>query len=256
MRLIFAILAALIVQGAEAVPLSHVIHNERQAADDLIRSLGPTFWVRAGNIDSYTIDSSRRVSQMDSIVGSISFTQGTAGNRPTLQSYQGRLAFYFDRGSQQYVSSTATITDVVSTTAGTVILANKINTPVGQEYLLNDTNNRLVFRYENATTAMFAYGYDGAYTGLSRTQGTNPSVLAYRHDGTTAYLSIDLGEVTSGALGTLTNTTGTLDIGCYTTPTNCFDGLVFEVITFNVDIGDTQMRRIVRMLSDFYGVDI
>lgn len=256
MRLCFAILAALLIQNAEALPLSRLIHNERQAADDLIRSLSPTIWLKAGDIESYTIDSSRRVSQMDSLVGSIVFTQGTAANRPTLQSYQGRLAFDFDRGNLQYVSSTATVTDAVSTTGGTVIIANKVNTQVGQEYLLNDTANRFVFRYENATTSMFSYSYDGAYLALSRTQATNPSVLGYRHDGTTAYLSVDLGAVTSGAVGTLTDTAGTLDLGCYTTPTNCFDGLIFEVITFNVDIGDTQMRRIVRMLSDYYGVDI
>lgn len=191
MKRLFILIAALIlaVNSAYALPRSVALRNSGNQAgyERLVRGLEPTLWLATD--EGITVSGSN-VTQWDSKIGSISFTQGTAANQPLLStSGVENLVLQsqtFDSSSwtkfRSSISSDSTTAPDGTTTADTLVEdATASNTHYmrqGTQTFVSGETYRVSVNFKDASRR-----YVGIYLSTTAFSG-NPQVWVDLNDGT------------------------------------------------------------------------
>jgi hypothetical protein len=208
-------------------------------------STAPTCWLDANY--GITKDTSNRVSAWASKVGSVSFTQTTDGNKPvwTVNSINGLPALVFD-GSDDIMTSTATIANLLSASAETIFAVIKPTTlPGTRNWITFSGGYHPAVILESNALGTAIYDTGSRATTIAATAGRT-AVVEVRHQGGLLYIKNNQTESTAATAANIGNTTGTLTLGA---SSNSPNGSLSELITYNTALSAEDRTQVYNYLA-------
>ena len=205
--------------------------------------IGCKLWLKASDIAG--ADGTAVSAWNDASGNAYNFVQATGANQPTLKTgangINSQNVVRFD-GTTDFMTSTATVENIVDGTAGTAIIVAKIGSALATDAILCDSGANYVLGI-NATGWRMTSEAETENVAVSV---STSYILWAKHDGTNFYTRINRTVWPAGSgdgiIGTLT---GTLILGDRTGATEFFTGDIAEILIFDrvLDEGECALMR-------------